>query len=115
MDDAHAWETEQRLWLEGPDTYRKLLDKQCIMAFPAPVGLMQGPSIIDSLEGAPRWDRVVMTDRTIGRPAHGCLVLAYRAEGHRADRKPYAAYCTSTYCDTGVGWKLVQHQQAAIG
>lgn len=114
MDDAHAWETERRLWLEGPDTYRKLLDAQCIMAFPAPVGLMHGPSIIGSLEGVPRWDRVTMADRTIGRPTHGCVVPGYRAEGHRADSRPYAAYCTSTYCDTGTGWKLAQHQQTPI-
>ncbi|MDK1490355.1 hypothetical protein QN219_09815 [Sinorhizobium sp. 7-81] len=114
MDDAHAWDLEQRLWLEGLDTYRKLLDEQCIMAFPAPVGLMRVPSIIDSLESAPRWDRVIMAERSVGRPAHGCLVLGYCAEGYRAGTKPYGAYCTSTYCDTGAGWKLVQHQQTPI-
>jgi hypothetical protein len=112
MNDRDAWTREQRLWLKGADTYRALLDEDCIMAFPAPVGLMQGrETIVASLEGAPRWESVTMTEKTSTRPGGTSLVLGYRAEARRTEGQAYIAYCTSTYRAIGIDWKLIQHQQ----
>ena len=81
MDDAVAWTLEERFWTGGEDHYRSALDPQCIMAFPAPVGIMSGTSITRSLAGVPRWSSVTMSERTIAHPGRGLVVLGYRALG----------------------------------
>lgn len=112
MDDNDAWKNEQRLWLEGPDAYRELLDEDCIMAFAAPIGLLRGQSIIlRSLEGVPRWERLTISEKVMSRIGEDYIVLGYLAEARRVGGAPYAAYCTSTYRRAGVQLKLVQHQQ----
>lgn len=113
MNDQDAWSWERRLWLEGADAYEALLHGDCVMAFPAPVGLLKGADIVRSLENAPRWDSVSM-DETVARTAEGTVVLGYRAEGRRGMDTPYRAYCTSTYRLCDGQWRLIQHQQTPV-
>jgi hypothetical protein len=108
MDDAQAWATERRLWLKGTSVFGDLLDPECLMAFPG-MGVMRAADVLRSLEGAPRWKSVEMTDRAIGRP--GDSVLGYAAVGHRDGMPPYRCLCTSTYRRGDGAWKLIQHQQ----
>ncbi len=115
MDDARAWEAEERLWLEGAEAYADLLHPACVMAFVPPVGILRGEEIGRSLEGAPRWEAVAMTERTLARPDEGTSVLGYRARGRRAGSEPYEAFCTSTWRRGADGWRIVQHQQTPIG
>jgi len=110
MDDADAWRTEERFWLEGPSVYEEQLDAACLMVFPG-FGVMRSAEILDSLKSAPRWMAVTMTDRVLARPGAGILVLGYRAEGRREGQEPYRCYCTSTYRREARSWKLIQHQQ----
>lgn len=112
MTDEEAWRAEERFWTGGQDHHRDALDPECVMAFPAPAGIVAGPAIAESLAGAPRWSSVEMAERRVGRPSADLLVFAYRARGLRdGSAAPYGAYCTSTYCRNGGGWRLIQHQQ----
>ena len=111
MADSEFLALERRLWLEGIDTYQQLLSPGCIMAFPAPVGLLRGAAIRKSLEGVPRWSEVTMSETLIAYPDSNTAVQAYHAIAKRPGSKRYSAYCTSTYHNDGSGWRLVQHQQ----
>ena len=111
MTHDEAWRAEERFWFGGAEHFRQALDPACVMAFPAPAGIMQGAGIAESLAGAPRWSSLDMTERHVARPAPDLLVLAYKARGFRDGVVPYLAYCTSTYRRDGGGWRLVQHQQ----
>jgi hypothetical protein len=114
MNEQDVWRLEERFWLGGTDVYDELLSPECVMAFPAPAGIMKGANITRSLRGAPRWLSVTMAEQTIGRPEAETIVLAYRANGQRKGVGAYIAYCTSTYRLTGGRWNLVQHQQTPI-
>ena len=114
MNDQEAWVLEERLWLEGAHLYGTLLSPECVMAFPAPIGIMKGAAITRSLQGAPRWSSVKMTELTIGRPDEETIVLAYRAEGQREGANAYVAFCTSGYRFDNGCWKLVHHQQTPV-
>ena len=48
MTDDEAWRAEERFWTGGQDHYSEALDPECVMAFPAPAGIMQGPGIAQS-------------------------------------------------------------------
>ena len=111
MTDEDAWRMEERSWTGGEDHRREVLDPACVMAFPPPAGIIQGPGIAQSLAGAPRWSSVTMAETHAGRPSEDLLVLAYKARGRRDGAAPYDAYCTSTYRKAGDRWRLVQHQQ----
>ena len=110
MDEAAAWALEERLWLEGASVYDELLDPACVMVFPG-IGALRAAEILESLKIAPRWDAVRLSNRTLARPGEALLVLAYRAEGHRAGAAPYRCLCSSTYRADGRDWRIVQHQQ----
>ena len=97
------WNNERRLWLEGVSVYHELL----------PVGIMQGDTIAESLQGVPRWTDVQMTEQSTSA-GDDTVVLAYRAEGHRENSDPYFAYCSSTYVRQENGWRIIQHQQTPI-
>jgi hypothetical protein len=114
MTDDDAWRMEERFWTGGEDHYHKALDPSCVMAFPAPAGIIAGPGIAQSLVGAPRWSSVAMAEPHVGRPSDDLLVLAYKAEGRRDGAASYRAYCTSTYRRDGDRWRLVQHQQTPV-
>ena len=111
MTDEEAWAMEREFWTSGAEHCREAIDPACVMAFPAPAGILAGPEIVRSLAGAPRWASVGITEARVSRPAPDLLVLAYRAEGRREGAPPYAAFCPSTYCRSGGRWRLVQHQQ----
>jgi hypothetical protein len=111
MTDDEAWASEQDFWTGSEEHYRRMLDDDCVMVFPAPAGIVAGQDIMNSLKDAPRWSSVRMTKRQARRSSSDVLVLAYQAEARREGADAYRAYCTSTYaCETG-RWRLIQHQQ----
>jgi len=111
VTDEEVWDFEERFWTAGENYYRDALSPHCVMAFPSPAGIMAGPSIVQSLSGAARWSSVKMDQRKIVRPNATTIVLGYRAVGRRDEGQTYEAFCTSSYCGSANGWKLVQHQQ----
>jgi hypothetical protein len=114
MTDDEAFEMERRLWTGDEAVYRDAVDDACVMAFPAPAGILTGPRIVQSLKAAPRWSSIDMAELLIARPARDLLVLAYRAEARRTGASSYSAYCTSTYFNAENRWRLVQHQQTPL-
>jgi hypothetical protein len=115
MSAEKIWALEEKLWCGDARQMEAALDPECVMAFPAPVGILAGPpSIRQALEEAPRWSRVALSERDLHRPAPDVLVLAYRTSAQRDEAPPYNAYCTSTYRRRIDGWRLVQHQQTPI-
>lgn len=112
--DGALWAIEEGFWTGGEATYRNIIDPDCIMAFPAPAGLLAGPAIAESLAGAPCWTRVEMTERHLAQPGPHMAVLGYRARGIREGAEPYEAFCTSSYRSVAGAWRLVQHQQTPI-
>ena len=110
MDETTFWEVERGFWLEGAPRFRAWMAKDCVMAFPSPVGIMTGEAILDAVDRMPRWDDVALSATTFSRVAADAVVLAYRAEGKRAGQDPYRVYCTSTYHRGPDGWRLIQHQ-----
>ena len=108
MSDEQVWPLEEAFWLGGRETYTQTLAPECLMAFS--IGLLGREDILRSIEGAPRWESVSMTERRVDRPDPGTVVLAYRATAERG-AETYAAFCTSTYRRVGEAWKLIQHQQ----
>ena len=112
MNEDVAWEIERQLWTGGAAHYRKLVDPRCVMAFPAPGGLMDFDAIMASLDKMPRWSSVELSEKIVTHPAKDVTVLAYKARGRREGENPYDAFCTSTYCRSGEAWQLVQHQQS---
>ncbi|GLQ55140.1 nuclear transport factor 2 family protein [Devosia nitrariae] len=115
MFEDQIWRSEERLWLEGPAAYGELLHELCVMVFPAPVGILQGDAIIESLRGVPRWQGVTMTDKLLREPNSDTAMLAYKAEGRRQGSPPYHAYCSSSYVRRGDRWQMTHHQQTPAG
>jgi hypothetical protein len=114
MNEEWIWSLEERFWIAGESHYRSALDPECIMGFPAPVGIMKGNAILQSLAQAPRWSSVEISERHIVRPTSDLIALGYRARGNRTGAEPYEALCTSSYRATAGGWKLFQHHQTPI-
>jgi hypothetical protein len=114
MDDDDIWRMEEQFWIGGEARYRSALDPECIMGFPAPIGIMVGKAILESLAQAPRWSSVDISECQIARPASDLITLGYRARGKRPGADHYEAYCTSSYQATSNGWKLFQHHQTPI-
>ena len=59
MTDDWAWTEEKLFWTGGEEHYRRMLDDECIMVFPAPAGIIaartsRAPS---RMRPAGRWSR----------------------------------------------------------
>ncbi|MCB8840651.1 DUF4440 domain-containing protein [Aurantimonas sp. VKM B-3413] len=114
MGDEAIWAAERALWIEGADRFRETLAPDCVMAFAEPVGILQGrETIIATLEQAPRWRSVEMTD-TRTAVTGPVVVLAYRALAQRDGSPDYRALCSSTYSREPAGLCLLQHQQTPL-
>jgi len=114
MGDETVWIIEKRLWTEGASAWRESLDPLALMVLPEPAGIMRASAARASVEDAPRWAQVEMSERTLVRPTHDLIVIAYRARGRREDGSSYEALCGSTYRLADDRWRMVQHQQTPI-
>lgn len=109
---SELWAIEQSLWLDGVSAYGEVMAEQCVMAF-GPMGIMRNNEIVESLQAAPRWHEVFMTEKaTITQD--GVAVLAYRATASQRGVDAYEALCTSTYIRVEGIWRLMQHQQTPL-
>jgi hypothetical protein len=110
-DDDGIWTLEQDFWLKGAEHYEQVLDPHCLMAFPAPTGIMGRDEVLASLRDAPRWDSVEMSGQTTVEPADNLKVIGYQAVATRGGTRPYAATCLSTYRRSDQVWLMTSHQQ----
>jgi hypothetical protein len=111
MDDV-LWTTEEALWRDGIDAYRIHMAASCLMLF-GPMGILDRPAILQSLEDAPRWSAVRMEKRQIASSGQ-TATIAYEAFAEREDGSTYRALCSSTYVDEAGAWKILQHQQTPL-
>jgi hypothetical protein len=114
MTDSEFWEVERELWLGGADVFRRWVAHECLMVFPHPVGILSGPTVVESIGASSRWETVGFDERAIRRTGTDVAVLAYLAEATRPEGDPYRAYCSSTYVQQAGDWWLVQHQQTPV-
>ena len=111
MVDDRIWRFEESLWLGDADTYRTLIDAECVMALPAAPHVFDRDAAIEAVAATPRWSEVAFSERRVQRPEEGLIVIAYRAQAAR-DGEAYAAYCTTTIRRRGhEDWLVVQHSQ----
>lgn len=110
MDVEKLWVMENAFWLDGPAFYEKSMAPNARMVFPAPVGILAGPDIVEGLRLAPRWNSVDFDNKTEAHLGH-TVVLAYEASGRRHGEEPYTAFCLSTYVHMNNEWMLLAHQQ----
>jgi hypothetical protein len=110
MTEDEAFAAEESFWTEGADHYAAALDPSCLMVF-GEVGTLDRDAILAAMATAPRWRKVSMSDRRMTRPDERLCLIAYRAEAEREDGTSLAAWCSSAYRRTPLGWRLFQHQQ----
>lgn len=111
MDDDRIWQFEETLWLGDAETYRRLIDDECVMVLPAEPFVYTAGAAIEAVAATPRWSTVDFTARKVQRPEEGLIVIAYCAEASRDDER-YRAWCTTTMRRRGhEDWLVVQHSQ----
>lgn len=115
MQDDRLWGFEQSLWLQGRENYREKVDPEVVMILPRPPYVLAGEDAIAAVMATPVWDRAELTERHVGRPQEGMIVVAYRVRAEKDDQTSYEAWCSSVYrhLEHEV-WRVVQHQQTAI-
>ncbi len=107
------WEIEEKLWLEGEDSFARHLDANAVMVLSGSAGILRKQALVEGLRGAPRWRSVDMACRE--HALHGgCAVLAYRATANSEGDDRYRALCMSVYEDRDAGWCVIAHQQTPI-
>ena len=111
MDDDRIWRFEEKLWLGDAETYRTLIDDECVMALPAEPYVFTADAAIEAVANTPRWNEVEFTERKVQRPEEGLIVIAYQADASR-EGESYKAYCTTSIRRRGhEDWLVVQHSQ----
>lgn len=111
MDDDRIWQFEEKLWLGDAETYRTLIDAECVMALPAAPHIFDTDAAIAAVAATPRWSAVAFSERKVQRPEDGLIVIAYKAKASRDD-EAYEAYCTTSLRRRGhEDWLVVQHAQ----
>ena len=111
MDDDRIWRFEEKLWLGDPDTYRTLIDDECVMVLPAQPYVFDTIAAIEAVAHTPSWAEVEFAERRVQRPEEGLIVIAYRATASR-DGEAYTAYCTTSIRRRAhEDWLVVQHSQ----
>ena len=111
MDDDRIWRFEEKLWLGDAETYRALIDDECVMALPAKPFVYTADAAIAAVASTPRWSTVEFGERKVQRPEEGLIVIAYRADAAR-EGEAYTAYCTTSIRRRAhEDWLVVQHSQ----
>ncbi|MDI6623196.1 MAG: nuclear transport factor 2 family protein [Brevundimonas sp.] len=114
-DDNDIWNLEERLWIEGPETWARLVHPNGVIAFTEPVGVLAEQQAGAGRLSAPRWASVHIVEQDIGWIDEDLVVLAYVGEGRRPGAPSCRALCTSTWRRDDGRWRLVQHQQTPLG
>jgi hypothetical protein len=105
---------EKSLWTGGPDSYRRHLDADCLVAFTEMTGVSSRDQIAGTVSGAERWRELQTEVEGIVRPTPEVALLTYRASAVRGEGERYRALVSSGYVRRSDGWKLMFHQQAPL-
>ncbi len=105
---------EQQFWTADADFYREHLVDEGQLVLPAPAGLIDKATTVDSIAAAPRWSTVRMSDVRLLRLEDDVAWIGYRAEAQRHGGVAYRTFASSVYVRRDDGWKLACHQQTPI-
>ena len=110
--ENQLWELEEQFWLGGTDFYTTHLTDDAVMLFAQPVGLLQRDEIIETINNAPRWIQVEMTNSLKTKVHDEVTILTYQADARRrSDEDPYRVQVISVYRRVDDRWLLAFHQQ----
>jgi ketosteroid isomerase-like protein len=108
-------ELERRLWLEGVETYRELLDGDCLTIFPDPVGAMARAAVIEAVATGSRWTSVQFVEPRLVMLTGEAALVTYKADARcETDNSAYAARIHSAWVRRGEGWRMAYHHQTPI-
>lgn len=113
-DEATLWSLEERFWIEGADSARRMTSKDAVFVFPYPAGILHGDALWREKAVAQRWRSVVMRERYASIKGN-IAILAYHASGERNDEPTCEALCTSAYVRENGIWLRLAHQQTPAG
>lgn len=105
---------EQKLWTGGPETYRKNLDDNCLIAFTKMAGLLSRDTVASTVEGADRWRDLDVQVEGVVQPTPDVALLTYRASAVRGEGDRYEALVSSAYVRRDGAWKMIFHQQTPL-
>lgn len=115
MNDETLKELERRFWLGDAGFYETHLAEDCVMVFPEPAGIMGRQAIIQSLDGAPRWQEVEFGEAAVRRLSASAWLLTYSATASRGrGGAPYRTLAGSVYLDEDGRLLLTFHQQTPL-
>lgn len=97
----------------GGDFYGELMTEDGVMVL-AHGFAMTREEVIQSLDGAPPWDRYEIEDERVIVLADGAACLVYTGRGHRTGEPPFVALMASTYVRRDGRWRLAVYQQTPI-
>lgn len=110
------WELEKYFWLLGAEFYERTLAPAALMVLPQPVGILDRPSVIRSIDSGARWQTVSLSQQHCAFPTTDMAILAYIAQAERSEPGAgYVAQCSSVYSrNNRMNWQLVLHQQTPV-
>lgn len=105
---------EKTLWTGGPDSYRRNLDADCLVAFTEMAGVSSRDQVAGTVSDADRWRELETEVEGVLRPTPEVAMLTYRASAVRGEGERYQALVTSGYVRRDGEWKLMFHQQTPL-
>lgn len=104
---------ETKLWMGGPEAFRRQTDEECLVVFAQMAGVMSREDIAKTAEEG-RWRDVKMQQKGLTHLSDSSVVIAYECTAERKDGQAHHAFVGSGYCRRRDGWKLAFHQQTGI-
>lgn len=92
--------------------YRQCLTDDALMVVPG--FIIDKRTFLEAIEKEGPWSTFRVDDPRVIELAPGCVVVLYRATGHREGRPEYVALMSSVYVLRGGSWKLAYHQQTPV-
>jgi hypothetical protein len=106
-------ELEQAFWTADATFFREHVHERCMLVFPQMTELMTADEVAGTVEGAPRWEHVDVTEPQFLMVSDGTCLLSYVGRAKRGDDH-YIARVSSVYVRHADQWKLAFHQHTPI-
>lgn len=110
-DASEIWDLETKFWTGHAPFHDETVPSETVMAFGDPLGVNSGKAARQSLDQAPDWVGVEMSEQVVERPTDDVAVTGYLAEGDAGNGVKHKVYCTSTWVRREGNWIHVQHHQ----
>jgi hypothetical protein len=95
---------------QGEAYYREHLAANAVMAFP--FGILDRQAALQAIASARPWNDFVIRDPQVVELGSNSGVVVYSVVAQRAGHESYSAVISSTFVDSGNGWRLAFHQQS---